>query len=70
MPRTKKSDKFFYHHLRKTGKRKNKVLIGANCDYCDFDNLTLDDLVVYLKENNIPLDSINVSNMNFISETS
>ena len=69
MPRAKKTDKFFHKLPQKSGEWKNKILIGVNRNYDDSDELTLDDLIIYLKENNISLNSVKVPDVLFISNT-
>lgn len=60
MPRSTKKDKFFYLNPAKKGWRKGKILMGINPNYeGDVDNLTVQDLVDFLKEKNI--DPVKVS---------
>jgi hypothetical protein len=70
MPRAKKTDKFFHKLSSKSGEWKNKILIGVNHNYKTPDDITLEDLIAYLVENNIPLNSIKVPDIMFISKTS
>ncbi|MEI7451974.1 MAG: hypothetical protein WCK37_02075 [Candidatus Falkowbacteria bacterium] len=69
MPRAKKEDKFYHYKAKKSGRRKNKILIGINNDYYGSDKATLKDFVAYLEANNISLESIILTPNNiFISE--
>lgn len=54
MPRPKKTDKFFFYTAKKTGFFKNKRLIGVNhLQEGGSDNLNLQDLIDFVKENDI-----------------
>ena len=68
MPRVKTSDKFFHKFPKKSGEWKNKILIGVNRNYHGSDEPTLDDLVIYLRENKISLQSIKIDGILFISK--
>lgn len=59
MPRALKSDKFFMYNARKKGYWKNKILIGVNHLYeGGTNNLSLQDLIDFLKEKNIETSSV------------
>lgn len=50
----RKTDKFFIHAARKSGKSKGKRLLGVNHSYGGgTENVTFQDLVEFLKEKNI-----------------
>jgi hypothetical protein len=51
MPRGLKTDKFYIYAAKKSGQRKDKMLLGVNGN--DEDNVTLQDLLDFLGEKNI-----------------
>jgi len=54
MPRPKKTDKFFFYTAKQAGFFKNKRLIGVNYSQEGGpDNLNLQDLIDFVKENDI-----------------
>ena len=54
MPRPKKTDKFFFYTAKKSGFHKNKKLIGVNHFHEESgNNLNLQDLINFVKENDI-----------------
>jgi hypothetical protein len=54
MPRTQKSSKFFLYTAKKSGHHKGKMLLGTNHEYeGGQENITLQDLIDFLKENKI-----------------
>jgi hypothetical protein len=54
MPRTPKSSKFFLYVPAKSGWRKGEKLLGVNHSYeGGTENLSLQDLIDFLKEKNI-----------------
>ena len=58
MPR-KKTEKFFLYAAGKSGRYKGKRLLGVNSQYKGrTDNLTLQDLADFLKENNIVFSTV------------
>jgi hypothetical protein len=55
----KKAEKFFIYAAKKSGHYKGKRLLGVNHSYeGGADNLTLEDLVEFLKGKNIDLSSV------------
>jgi len=54
MPRTLKSSPFYLYAPKKSGYWKNKMLLGVNHGYeGGFENISVTDLVDFLKKNNI-----------------
>ncbi len=64
MPRSTKKDKFFYLNPGKTGSRKGKILFGVNSNYeGNVGNLSVQDLVDFLKEKNFDPSKVSLSSM-------
>lgn len=70
MPRTKNTDKFFIYDPKKSGFYKNKRLLGVNFSYKgDKNNINLQDLFDFLKEQGVDLATIKLGpGSMFISE--
>jgi hypothetical protein len=61
MPRPKKTDKFFFYSPKKSGYSRGKMLVGVNHRYeGGTDNLNLQDLIDFLKENEIDPSNVKV----------
>lgn len=63
MPRTIKQDMFFLYDAQKSGRSKNKMLLGINNDYeGGTDNISLQDLINFLQEKNIDSSMVQLPN--------
>ena len=63
MPRTLKSSPFFLYAAKKSGYWKNKMLLGINHGYeGGSENISVTDLVDFLKKNNIDPSEVKLEN--------